>query len=101
VFYNFLFVYGLRKVILGKEVLILSGKNLIVLTSNKKNYLFNIGSTFYYKFIILNIKREQNIFLGFFLKYWSSSCDFNKLVIKAKMHTNTYFLNFFLYENMM
>jgi hypothetical protein len=34
-FPNFWSVYGLRKV-LGKEVLILSDKNLIVLTSNKK-----------------------------------------------------------------
>jgi hypothetical protein len=25
------------------------------------------------------------------LKYWPSSRDFNKLVIKAKMHANTYF----------
>jgi hypothetical protein len=29
-----------------------------------------------------------------FLKYWPSSRDFNKLVIKAKMHANTYFWNF-------
>ena len=35
-----------------------------------------------------------------FLKYWPSSRDFNKLVIKAKMHANTYFLKFSLiYEN--
>jgi len=34
------------------------------------------------------------------LKYWPSSRDFNKLVIKAKMHANTYFLKFSLiYEN--
>jgi hypothetical protein len=34
------------------------------------------------------------------LKYWPSSRDFNKLVIKAKMHANTYFLKFsLLYEN--
>jgi len=26
-----------------------------------------------------------------FLKYWPSSRDFNKLVIKAKIHANTYF----------
>jgi len=33
------------------------------------------------------------------LKYCSSSRDFNKLVIKAKMHANTYFLKFsLLYE---
>jgi hypothetical protein len=30
------------------------------------------------------------IFLEF-LKYWHSSHDFNKLVIKAKMHAKTYF----------
>jgi hypothetical protein len=30
-----------------------------------------------------------------FLKYWPSSRDFNKLVIKAKMHAK-YFLNFSL-----
>jgi hypothetical protein len=47
VFSNFRSVYDLRKVFLGKEVLILSGKNLTVLTSNKKNYLFNIENTFY------------------------------------------------------
>ena len=34
------------------------------------------------------------IFLEF-LKYWPSSHDFNKLVIKAKMHAKTFFLNFF------
>ena len=30
------------------------------------------------------------------MKYWPSSRDFNKLVIKAKMHANTYFLKFSL-----
>jgi len=29
-----------------------------------------------------------------FLKSWPSSCGFNKLVIKVKMHVNTYFLSF-------
>jgi hypothetical protein len=28
------------------------------------------------------------------LKYWPNSRDFNKLIIKAKMLSNTYFLNF-------
>jgi len=32
-----------------------------------------------------------------FLKYWPSSRDFNKLVIKAKMHADTYFWNFLCY----
>jgi len=31
------------------------------------------------------------------LKYWPSSRDFNKLVIKAKMHANTHFWNFLCY----
>ena len=35
-----------------------------------------------------------------FLKYWPSFLDFNKLVIKAKMHAYTYFLKFsLLYGN--
>ena len=93
-FSNFWSVYGLRKVLLGKEVLILSSKNLIVLTSNKKTTFLISGVRFTYKFVISDIKRKQNIFFGVFLKYWPSSCDFNKLVIKAKMHANTYFLNF-------
>ena len=29
------------------------------------------------------------------MKYWPSSCGFNKLVIKAKMHANTYFFEIF------
>jgi hypothetical protein len=32
-----------------------------------------------------------------FLKYWSSSRDFNKLVIKTKMHADTHFWNFLCY----
>ena len=39
-------VYGLRKVLICNEILILSGKNLIVLCRQKK-YLFNIRNTFY------------------------------------------------------
>jgi len=35
------------------------------------------------------------IFFRFFLKYWPSSCDFNKLVIKAKMHVKIYFFEIF------
>jgi hypothetical protein len=47
-----------------------------------------------YKFVIPDTKRKQNIFL--FLKYWSSSCDFNKLVIKAKMHAKIFLEIFFI-----
>ena len=30
-----------------------------------------------------------------FLKYWPNSCDFNKLVIKIKIHAKTYFFEVF------
>jgi hypothetical protein len=52
---------------------------------------FNLISGIYltYKFIIPHIKKKQNIFL--FLKYKPSSHDFNKLVIKSKIHANIYF----------
>ena len=42
-----------------------------------------------YKFIIPYTRRRQKDFLEF-LKYWPSSHGLNKLVIKAKMHANTY-----------
>jgi len=47
--------------------------------------------------------KENKIIFFEFLKYWPSSRDFNKLVIKAKMHAKTlFFLKFsLLYENMM
>jgi len=48
-----------------------------------------------YKFVIPDTKTKQNIFLDF-LKYWSSSRDFNKLVIKAKMHAKIFFGFFFV-----
>ena len=94
-FSNFWSIYASRKVLLGKEVLILSGKNLTVLTSNKKTNFLISEVCFTYKFIIPDIKRKQNFFFGFFFKYWPSSHGSNKLVIKAKMHAKTYFI--FLY----
>jgi hypothetical protein len=66
VFSNFWYVYGLRKVLVGKEVLILSGKNLIVLTSNKKTTFLILGVRFTYKSVIPDIKKKQNIFLVVF-----------------------------------
>jgi hypothetical protein len=66
------------------------GKNLTVLKSIKETSFLISGIYFTYKFVILNIKRKENIFLEF-LKYWPSSRDFNKRVIKAKIHVNTYF----------
>ena len=78
-FSNFLYVHGLRKVILGKEILILSGKTLTMLTSNKKTIFLISGVLFTYKFVIPDIKRKQKFVMGV-LKYWPSSRDFNKLV---------------------
>jgi hypothetical protein len=60
----------------------------------KKILIF--GTRLTYKIITPDIKRKQNKFFLEFLKYWPSSRDFNKLVIKAKMHANTYFLKFSL-----
>jgi len=80
-------VYGLRKVLLSKEVLILSGKNL--------KYILISGIHFTYKFVIPNTKGRQKDFLEF-LKYWPSSHGFNKLVVKTKVHANTY-ISFFCY----
>jgi hypothetical protein len=50
---------------------------------NKRTTFSISGICFTYKFIIPDIKRKQIIFLEL-LKYWLSSRDFNKLVIKAK-----------------
>ena len=52
-----------------------------------------------YKLVIPKTKR----FFLEFLKYWPSSHGLNKLVIKAKMHSNTYIVLKFslLCENMM
>ena len=66
-------IYGSREVLLNKEVLILSGKK-----PNRSNV-----------YVIPYTKRGQKDFLEF-LKYWPSSHGLNKLVIKAKMHANTY-----------
>jgi hypothetical protein len=46
VFSNFWSVYGSTKVLLGKEVLILSGKNLTILMY--KNYLFTIENMLFF-----------------------------------------------------
>jgi hypothetical protein len=41
------------------------------------------------------ILRKQNNFFLKILKYWPSSRDFNKLVIKAKMDAKTFFFKVF------
>jgi len=43
-----------------------------------------------YKHVILNIKRKNQNDFWIFLKYWPYLHDFNKLVIKVKMHAKTY-----------
>jgi hypothetical protein len=96
-------VHGSRKVLLNKEVLILSGKKPNRSNVYVKNIFLISGIRFTYKFVIPYTKRGQKDFLEF-LKYWPSSHGLNKLVIKAKMHANTYivFLKFpLLCENMM
>jgi hypothetical protein len=67
-----------------------------------KNIFLISGICFTYKFIIQILKEDKKIFLEF-LKYWPSSHYSNKLVVIAKVHTNTYiFLKFsLLYKNMM
>ena len=60
-------VYGLRKVLLGKEVLILSGKNLTVLKLKKKTIILISRLRLMYKRVILNMKRKQNNFFWNFL----------------------------------
>jgi hypothetical protein len=86
-------VYGLRKVFICKEILIFSSKNLTFYVVKWKTFLIS-WIHFTYKCVILDTKTKQNIFLKF-LKYWPNSCDFNKLVIKAKIHAKTYFFEVF------
>jgi hypothetical protein len=63
--------------------------------SSKEILFLILGIRFTYKFIIPDTKTKQNNFFLEFLKYWPNSRDFNKLVIKAKMHTRTYFFEVF------
>ena len=58
-----------------------------------KKHIFNFRIRFTYKFVILYTNRGQKDFLEF-LEYWPSSHGLNKLVIKAKMHANTYIIFF-------
>ena len=62
---------------------------------NKKNLIFGIRLT--YKIITPNTKRKKQKDFLEFLKYWPSSHGLNKLVIKAKMHANTYDVIIFIY----
>jgi hypothetical protein len=58
--------------------------------SSKENTFLISGICFTYKFVILNTKTTQNKFF-FYIYFGQCSLDFNKLVIKAKMHAITLF----------
>ena len=100
-FSNFWSIYASRKVLLGKEVLILSGKNLTVLTSNKKTNFLISEVCFTYKFIIPDIKRKQNFFFGFFLNIGLVLMALINLLLKPKCMLKhiLYFYIFFIRKN--
>jgi len=60
----------------------------------KRTIVLISGIRFTCKFVIHDIKKKIIIFFEF-LKYWPSSRDFNKLVIKAEMHAKTFFFEVF------
>jgi len=66
-------------------------------TVYKRTTFFISGIRFTYKFVIPDIKTKQKYFFLIFLKYWPSSHDFNKLVIKAKMHAQITYIFFFVF----
>ena len=57
---------------------------------NKKTFLIS-GIHFTYKFVISDTKTKQNKIFVVFWNFGQCSLDFNKLVIKAKMHAKTLF----------
>jgi len=59
VFSSCWFVYGLRKVFLGKEIFILSGKNLTCSMSSKEIPFLISGIRFTYKFVIQDLKENK------------------------------------------
>jgi hypothetical protein len=92
-FFNYWSVYGSRKPSLIRRFLSYGVKPNRSNVYKRTTFLIS-AIRFTYKFIIQDIKTKQNIFL-IFLKYWPSSRDFNKLVIKAKMHANIYIFEVF------
>jgi len=66
------------------------GKNLTVLLSKENTFLIS-GIYFTYKFIIPDTKTTQNNFFFCFWYFGQCSIDFNKLVIKTKIHAKTLF----------
>jgi hypothetical protein len=96
VFSSCWFVYGLRKVFLGKEIFILSGKNLTCSMSSKEIPFLISGIHFTYKFVIQDLK-ENKIYI--FWNFWNIGLVLVTLInwlLKAKcMLTKKQ-----LYENM-
>jgi hypothetical protein len=65
-------------------------------TVYKRTTFFISGIRFTYKFVIPDIKTKQKYFFDF-LKYWPSSHDFNKLVIKAQNACSNNIYIFFVF----
>jgi len=83
-------VYGLRKVLLGKDILIFLGKNLTVLMSIKNTFLI-LEIHFTYKFVIPDTKRKK---INFFLVFSNIGLVLMTLInwlLKLKMHAKTCF----------
>jgi len=84
---NWRFVYGLKKVFLGKEILILSDHSKV----NKKTIFLISRICLMYKRVILNMKRKQNDF------FWNIDVVLMTLInwlLKPKCMLKLFFLNF-------
>ena len=92
---NCQFVYGSRKFLLCKEILILSGKNLMVLCRKKNTFLIS-GIYFTYKFVIPDIKTKQNKFFVVFEILANALLTLINWLLKPKCMLKHCF--FFLYE---
>ena len=93
-------VYGLRKVILGKKVPILSGKT----PNHSKVFFLKLSFLIsrlhlMYKCVILNITRKQNIFFGIFRNINLVLVTLITWLLKPKCIL-MYIFQLFLYENM-
>jgi hypothetical protein len=63
----------------------------------KRTIVLISGIRFTCKFVPRILKDKQNKIFVVFLKFWPCSLDFNKLVIKAKMHAKTLFFSIYIY----
>ena len=90
-------VYGLRKVLLGKDILIFLGKNLTVLMSIKNTFLI-LEIHFTYKFVIPDTKKNKI----FFRYFWNISQVLMALInwlLKSNCMLKHIFFEILLYEN--